>query len=148
MRLALGLVFVYAGVVKLLDVQAFARVISQYNLVPEAWLTVAALGLPALEVLAGLGLLLEVRGSLSAVTCLLLLFAGVLWFGVLQGLQIDCGCFSPAELAEQTGLRQGLYRDLLLLAAALYLYLWRWRRHSRQTARGWRWNSNLAEAKE
>ena len=135
-RLGLGLVFVWAGAVKLLDVHAFGVVLARYGLLPEPLLWPAALGLPILEVLAGLGLALGVRGSLSLITAMLALFAGVLWFGVLKGLEIDCGCFSPGELAQHDGLRQALYRDLALLAVAAHLYLWRlWPRLAR-TDRG------------
>ena len=124
-RLALGAVFVYAGAVKLLDPQAFGVVIARHGLLPEPLLWPTALGLPALEVLAGLGLVLGLRGSLTVVSSLLALFAGVLWFGVLRGLEIDCGCFSAGELAEHDGLRRALYRDLAMMAVALYLYAWR-----------------------
>jgi hypothetical protein len=120
-------VFVYAGLVKLGDPRGFAAVISRYGLAPEVLVDPLALGLPVLEVLAGLGLVLEVRGALGLITGMLAVFAGVLWFGVLAGLEIDCGCFSPAEQAQQHSLRQALWRDLGLLAVAGWLYFWRWR---------------------
>lgn len=66
---------------------------------------------------------------------LLVMFAVVLWFGALQGLDIDCGCFSSSDLAEHDSLRQALHRDLIMLAMAAYLYLWRWRR--REAGRPW-----------
>ena len=141
-RLGLGLLFIYAGAVKLLDPKSFGVILARYDLAPEALLWPAAQGLPLLEVLAGLGLLWEVRGSLGAVSGMLALFAGVLWFGVLGGLEIDCGCLSPKELAQHDGLRQALYRDLMLLAVAAYLYLWRMRMRPPWAPRGWRlhWN--------
>ncbi len=147
-RLALGLVFVYAGAVKLLDPYSFGVVIARYGLLPEPLLWPAALGLPALEVLAGLGLLLDLRGSLAVVSGLLVMFAVVLWFGVLQGLDIDCGCFSSDELAEHDGLRQALSRDLAMLAVAIHLYIWRWRRGPHRDRRGWRLRWNPSPVKE
>lgn len=137
-RLGLGALFVYAGAAKLWDVQAFGVIIARYHLVPEPLLLPAAVGLPLLEVLAGLGLICGVRGSLTLLSALLVMFAGVLWFGVLEGLDIDCGCFAPQDLAEHDGLRQALYRDLALLAVAAYLYLWRWRGAISAKTRGWR----------
>jgi uncharacterized membrane protein YphA (DoxX/SURF4 family) len=147
-RLALAAVFIYAGTAKLLDLAAFARVISQYNLAPEWALAPLAVGLPILEVVAGLGLLFDARGSLGLTTALLALFAVVLWFGVLQGLSVDCGCFSPAEQAEHDGLRQALLRDLIMLATAGYMYLWRKKRRPSQDKRSWRWRFNPMQAKE
>ncbi|MEW5913019.1 MAG: MauE/DoxX family redox-associated membrane protein [Thermodesulfobacteriota bacterium] len=138
LRWGLAAVFVYAGATKLLDPRGFAVILSRYDMVPPALLPWAALGLPALEVAAGLGLAAEVRGSLSLITGLLIVFAGVLWFGVLQGLEIDCGCFAGEELAEHDSLRTALRRDLIMLAAAAYLYWWRWRQRRRRAPNPWR----------
>ena len=148
-RGALGLVFIYAGTVKLMDPGAFATVISRYGMAPDFLIPVAALGLPALEVLAGAGLLFDLKGSLSSIFAMLLMFAVVLWFGALQGLDIDCGCFSTSDLAEHDSLRQALYRDLIMLATALYLYLWRWLRRGAREGAGWRYvyQSNSREVR-
>lgn len=127
LRLALAAVFIYAGIAKLMEVRAFAGLISEYGLLPRFMLAPVAIMLPVAEIIAGLGLILEVRGALSAITAMLMLFAGVLWFGILEGLDVDCGCFSPEELAGHDALRQALYRDLGLMAAAVYLYWWRLR---------------------
>ena len=136
LRLALGLVFIYAGAVKLMEPRAFALVLSRYDLVPDFLLATAALGLPALEVLAGLGLCLDLRGSLGVITGLLLVFLAVLWFGVLQGLEIDCGCFSAEEQAGHEGLRLALRRDLYMLSATVYLYIHRWLARTRRVGGG------------
>ncbi len=93
-RLILGSVFVYAGVVKILDPKAFASIISQYGLVPESLLVPVAIGLPLVEILAGLGLIFNIRGSLPTIFGLLVMFIFVLWYGILQELNIDCGCFT------------------------------------------------------
>lgn len=152
LRLALGVVFIYAGAVKLLDVRAFAVLISQYNLAPEWALAPLAVGLPILEVAAGLGLVFDLRGSLTLLTGLLLLFCFVLWFGVLQGLSVDCGCFSADEQNAHDGLRQALARDLAMLAGAAYLYFYKhWQKKERRApAPGPRWRClpNLSQPKE
>jgi len=121
LRLPLGGLFLWSGAVKLADPKAFAVVISRYDLVPEALLPVAAIGLPLVEALAGLATAFNRRGGLEAILAMLLLFIGVLWFGILHDLNIDCGCFSSAELGEQQGLRDAFRRDWLLLGLTLYL---------------------------
>jgi uncharacterized membrane protein YphA (DoxX/SURF4 family) len=126
MRLGLGVIFLWAGSAKLSDLEAFSEIIAAYELVPEGLLVPVAIGLPVLELLAGLGLILDVRGSLSFTFGLLVMFAFVLWFGILQDLDIDCGCFSADELGEHGALRIAFYRDLGMIAGALYLYWWRW----------------------
>jgi uncharacterized membrane protein YphA (DoxX/SURF4 family) len=125
-RFALGSVFVYSGFIKLIDPKAFAKAISQYDLLPESLLAPVAIGLPALEFLAGLGLIFAVRGSLSIIFSLLIMFVVILWYGALNNLNIDCGCFSPEELKNQAGLWHAFYRDLVMIVAVLYLYLSRW----------------------
>jgi uncharacterized membrane protein YphA (DoxX/SURF4 family) len=125
-RWGLALVFLYAGTVKLMDPKAFARSISQYDLAPDFLLPVLAIGLPIVEILAAVGLIFAVRGSLSLIFGLLLFFVTVLWYGILNDLDVDCGCFSPEELQAQAGLWQAFYRDLVMIGAAIYLYLSRW----------------------
>ena len=67
-RIVLGLVFIYAGAAKLIDPKAFANVISQYDILPEFLLAPFAMGLPALELIAGIGLIFNVRGSLAVIS--------------------------------------------------------------------------------
>jgi uncharacterized membrane protein YphA (DoxX/SURF4 family) len=125
-RFVLGGIFVWAGAAKLMAPRSFAAVISQYGLVPDELLVMTAIGLPVLEVIGGIGLLFDYRASLEVIGGLLLLFIGVLWFGILKDLNVDCGCFSLAEQAEHASLRTALYRDLVLLVQVLYLFWWRW----------------------
>ena len=122
-RFFLGSVFVYAGFIKLVDPKAFAGVISHYDIVPESFLPFAAIGLPAVEFLAGLGLIFNIRGSLTAVLTLLTMFSVVLGYGILNDLNIDCGCFTPEEINEQNGLKIAFYRDLILIGGACFLFL-------------------------
>jgi hypothetical protein len=125
-RFGLGGVFVYSGIIKLWAPKVFARTLSQYDLIPEAVLPIAAIGLPVLEVLAGIGVILAIRGSLSLMFSLLVLFTTVLWYGILKDLKVDCGCFSAEELKGQAGLWTAFYRDLVMLGAALLLFVSRW----------------------
>jgi uncharacterized membrane protein YphA (DoxX/SURF4 family) len=132
----MGGIFIYSGAVKLLDVKGFARMISLYELVPDQLLAPVALGLPALELLAGIGILFEIPGALSAIFAMLLMFCSILWYGILKDLDIDCGCFSTAELKGQNSLRQALYRDFVMIAGCCYLYLYRLIRIRRELGAG------------
>ena len=124
-RTILGGIFVWAGASKLIAPGAFATLISAYGLVPEGILFPFAVGLSALELFAGVGLVLDVRGSLEVILGLIMLFVGVLLFGILKGLDVDCGCFSPEEALEQNTLKYAIYRDFMLLILACYLLWWR-----------------------
>jgi hypothetical protein len=133
LKWGLALLFIFAGAVKLWDPRAFAQAISQYGLVPEGLIPVLALGLPIVEVLAGLGLLVNARGSLGAILAMLLLFIGVLGYAVLNDMDIDCGCFTAAELAARGSVKAAFIQDLGFLAAAIFLL---WRRRQSLVERG------------
>jgi uncharacterized membrane protein YphA (DoxX/SURF4 family) len=122
-RFILGSIFLYAGFIKLIDSKAFAQVISQYGIVPDVLLAPFAIGLPALEFLAGLGLILNMRGSLTVIFSLLVVFVGVLGYGILNDLNVDCGCFSDAEITSQNNLKLAFYRDLFMIAGVFLLFL-------------------------
>jgi uncharacterized membrane protein YphA (DoxX/SURF4 family) len=128
-RIALALLFVYGGALKLMDPKAFARIISHYGIVPEPLLPVIAVGLPALEVVSGIALIFDLRAGLYAVAGMLLLFVGVLGYGVINDLDVDCGCFGAEELAEKKGLAHALYRDLGIVGAVGFLF---WSRSARR----------------
>jgi hypothetical protein len=123
-RWVLAAVFTGSGIAKLADPGAFAVVIDAYGLLPQPLIGLAALGLPVLELVAGIGLVFDTRGSLGLSAALTLLFAGILGYGIHMGLDVDCGCFGPPDPAGEAfhGLRAALVRDLLLLAAVAYLY--------------------------
>jgi len=125
-RYSIGFVFLYAGLTKIVDPKSFAAIMSQYGIVPEFLLAPVAIGLPIVEILAGLGLIFKVRGSATAVLALLVMFVVVLWYGILNDLNIDCGCFSPKELAEQNSLLQAFYRDMFMIGALFFFFLSKW----------------------
>lgn len=127
LRLILGCLFIYAGAVKLTDPQAFAALMSEYGLVPDTLLVPFALGLPAIEVFAGVGVLMNRYYGLEITTGLLVLFIGVLWFGIINGLEVDCGCFSVEELSAQDNLKMALNRDIALILIAIVSYGLRWK---------------------
>ena len=132
LRIALACLFIYAGFIKLLDPRAFAHAIAQYGLVPEGLLPLVAIGLPTLELVAGLGLIFEVRGSLTTIFILLILFLAVLGYAVWENLDIDCGCFTVEDLSAQEGVKTAFQRDLWLIGVTLALF-WRRRRRDLQS---------------
>lgn len=125
-RVALGGVFLVAGILKILDPGSLLAATETYQIIPYRWSHWLALYLPWVEVLAGLGILLKKAypGSLFLITALLAVFLIALTQAWVRGLNIICGCFSNAT-AESTG-RYVFYvtRDLSLLGLAGFLW-WR-----------------------
>jgi uncharacterized membrane protein YphA (DoxX/SURF4 family) len=132
MRFALGIVFIWSGGAKLLEPQAFTVIIDAYGLVPSATVWPIAVCLALLELIAGVGLLFDVPWSLEVITALMLLFIGILLYGIRMGLDIDCGCFGPDDPEAEAfhSLWPALYRDMVMMAAIGFLFL---RRHKEKT---------------
>jgi len=126
-RVLLGLLFFYSGVTKILHPGDFALVIEAYGLIPDFLVMPAAISLPLLEIMAALGLLKELKGSLSIITGLVILFMGVLGYGIYLGLDIDCGCFGPGDPEGEVfhSLRDALYKNFFLIGGIIYLYWYR-----------------------
>lgn len=137
-RLGLAGVFAVSGVVKSFSAHDFARIIGDYGLIPAGLLFPAALFLIACELAAGLGLLFEVRHSLTLASTLLAVFMGVLSYARFLGLDVDCGCFGPSapERLYHADLLQALARDAALLALAAWLAL---HQHRARTAQRSPW---------
>jgi uncharacterized membrane protein YphA (DoxX/SURF4 family) len=123
LRWVLGGLFIWAGVVKLSAPRTFAQSIDAFGLLPEALLPPVALLLPVLEVVIGLAVLRRWRGGLPAMAGLLLMFMAVLGYGIGQNLDVDCGCFSLAEVQTHTSLKTAFLRDLVMLAGVTGLGL-------------------------
>ncbi len=126
-RWVLGCLFIYAGFTKILDPEIFAVLIDAFGIVPEWMLMPVAIALPALEVVAGLGLILDIPGSLSAITGMLILFIAILGYGIFMGLDVDCGCFGAEDPEAKAfhGLRLSLYRDVAMLVGVAFIFGWR-----------------------
>ena len=94
-RLVLGLMFVLSSWSKLRYPRIFAESLLAYAVLPESLVTLTALVLPWLELLAGLSVLAgyRYRGSSIVLGSLSLLFMVVASSAVWKGLDISCGCF-------------------------------------------------------
>ena len=125
-RLALAVVFLYAGITKARSPELFALAIDAYQLLP-AW-AVIVLGhvLPWLEILLGLLLALGWwRRPVSLVAALLLgFFIAVMTITYLRGVEADCGCFGFGEAISP----RTLLRDSGLLLMAVFVVYTSWRR--------------------
>jgi uncharacterized membrane protein YphA (DoxX/SURF4 family) len=122
LRVFLGAVFLYAGFVKILQPAAFAEAVYSYQILPGAAVNLAALALPWVEVTVGLCLMAGIwlPGAVLLSTSLLGAFIGALFFNLVRGLNVQCGCFST-EITHGPADMLTIARDLLLLASSFYL---------------------------
>lgn len=127
-RLGLGIVFLYSGISKMMDPEAFAVLIEAYGLIPESTVYPAAWLLILMEMIAGAGCIIDLQWSLEVITGLMIIFIAILSYGIVLGLDVDCGCFGADEPEYRAfhGLRTALYRDLIMVGGIIYLYIWRY----------------------
>ncbi len=120
--LIVGGIFIYAGVIKVLDPVQFANDIDNYKMLPWFVSVCLALYLPWLEIFCGLAVIFQFlyRGGLSILTALLAVFIGATIFAKMRGLDITCGCFGHAS--KNWNFSTHLLVDLLILLAALALF--------------------------
>jgi uncharacterized membrane protein YphA (DoxX/SURF4 family) len=127
-RALLGVVFVYAGVLKLPDPAAAERAVRAYRLLPEALVPAAAFGLPVIEIAVGAALLagIFVRTAAIATAVMLALYIAAIASVWARGLSIDCGCFSRGGQVASgaTHYPTEIARDTVLLLIALALARW------------------------
>jgi uncharacterized membrane protein YphA (DoxX/SURF4 family) len=122
LRLGIGGLFLYTGIIKLVDPTQFATEIHNYQLFPELAAAGAA-SLPAIEIALGGAVLAGTRpwaraGALGTFL-LMAVFTVAVTTVVARGINISCGCFGagsgPVTLLT-------IVRDLALLAACAIIY--------------------------
>lgn len=132
-RLALAAVWLLAGWPKLLDTEGTVRSVRAFQLLPEALVRPFAYGLPALELVLGIlliiGLGTRLTSALTGALMVMFIFGIAMAWG--RGLSINCGCFGSSSeivLDPVPGYVRDILRDVGLLAMAAFLV---WRPHSR-----------------
>ncbi|MGN0065777.1 MAG: DoxX family protein [Nocardioides sp.] len=124
-RLVTGGVWLVAGALKLPDPESSVRAVRAYELLPEAVVPAVGYGLPVVEVIVGLCLLLGLWTRPMAVVSSLLFVAFIIGISAAwaRGLQIDCGCFGGGGYdADATSKYPWeIARDVGLLALSLWL---------------------------
>ncbi|MBN2244679.1 MAG: DoxX family membrane protein [Candidatus Aminicenantes bacterium] len=121
-RLVVGGVFIWAGLLKIMDPLDFAQSIANYRAFPRLLSFFLALILPWIEVFCGLFVisgLFKRSGALvlSVMTgCFLLLITVT----IFRGIDIDCGCFGSLSSRVDYKL---ILEDLVLLFFSINIYI-------------------------
>ncbi|MEV4612911.1 MauE/DoxX family redox-associated membrane protein [Kitasatospora sp. NPDC049258] len=124
-RLALAVVWGWAGLAKISDPAEAAQAVRAYEILPESLVKPIGYGLPFLELALALLLLIGLGTRIVAAISALLLLAFIAGIASAwaRGISIDCGCFGGGGTvdASKTEYLQEILRDsgFLLLAAWL-----------------------------
>ena len=126
-RVAVALVFCYAGWIKMQTPQAFADSIATFQLLPARLSNLLALGLPPFELVVGILLLSGWKARLAAFCGLMAtgVFLLALGSAIIRGLPVECGCFgdAPSSLAPAQRIWLAIGRDVLLAVALTVVHL-------------------------
>lgn len=130
LRWLLGALLIWAALAKIANLNEFYLNIALYRLpLPDAWLRLAAMVMPWLELLCGI-LMIAGTARRAALFWAMILFAsfvvatGQAW---ARGLNINCGCFNLDFLGDEFAgifetVKFAFFRAVLLFAAAVYLW--------------------------
>jgi uncharacterized membrane protein YphA (DoxX/SURF4 family) len=121
-RWGVGLVFIVAGISKILNPEEFMRAIGNFNLLPLFLVPVSATTLPWLELLGGFCLIIKrfVKSSSLIIAALLVIFIAAMIINILKGVQTDCGCFGLL-FADSSISIFSIFRNVVLFGLTCYI---------------------------
>ncbi len=129
-RIAIGIVFLYSGIWKVIDPEAFGRSIQMYGILPDILIPYAAIFTSSLELLLGILLLFGYKIRAASLLSLLLLcaFLIAITINLAQGERFECGCFELSRFGLREEIGPGLIiRDLFFMFLTYTVF--RARRH-------------------
>lgn len=130
-RVALGLVMVIAGGLKISDPDQAVRAVQAYQILPQPVTHAVGYGLPMLEIVLGLLLLLGLATRAAAILAgaFMVVFIVAVSSAWARGLSIDCGCFGGGGAIDPAGKTwrylSEILRDLLFLGLASWIAIFR-----------------------
>ena len=124
-RWAVGLMFIYASLYKIIDPGEFALSIQNYKIAPYGLTNLMSLIIPWIEFLSGLFLIIGkcmIRGSTLVISALLIIFIVAMISAIVRGLDIECGCLSSGGQGSDYDLYFSLFRNVILLAMCFSIF--------------------------
>ncbi|HMB01213.1 MAG TPA: MauE/DoxX family redox-associated membrane protein [Spirochaetota bacterium] len=120
-RLILGLLFIYAGIIKIINPVDFITDVGNYKILHPSLVNMTAFVLPPLEVLCGLLLLIGklIKEAALLIAVMMLFFITGFILAKARGLNISCGCFGRSTSIINI---LDFIRDIGLLLLALRLF--------------------------
>ncbi len=120
LRVALGGIFLAAAWDKIVDPLAFAKIIRNYQIVPDMLVGGVAQVLPWIEVVVGMCLItgLFARGAGFSATLMMAVFLSAMAWAWHKGISTQCGCFTTKAddaISVRTFIRDGSILALALL---------------------------------
>ena len=122
LRCFLAIVFIWAAVHKIVDPAEFALNLATYQILPLSLINLQAIGLPWLELIIGIFLLLGLwtRESALVTVGMNIMFIIAISIALYRGEEIMCGCFASGDAGHQID-KYLLFRDIGLMLVGAYI---------------------------
>ena len=117
-RLIIGGIFIYAGILKVIDINTFELSIRNYKILNDPWVAIVALTLPPLEIITGTCIVFKFlyQGALAVICSVLIIFITALTSLLFRNIDIKCGC-----LGLNTNIHIQILIDVSILTACIFL---------------------------
>lgn len=134
-RIIVSLVFIFAALGKIGNMQEFADAVAAFRILPVTWVNVFAIILPWVELIIGLALLSGSQLKQAAALSILLnaVFIIAASSALARGLDIECGCFTLSKAHSSVGWAL-LGRDVAFIVLAMPLLTGRPAEHAQVSA--------------
>lgn len=118
-RFVLGAVFLFSSAGKIANPDAFAAIVTNFQLLSPQLVSVTAILLPWVEAICGVALVVGrmEKGAALLVSAMMMVFIAIILYNGYRGLNVACGCFSLAA-KEPSNITLNTLRNLVILAAS------------------------------
>ena len=143
-QILFGVIFFTSGIEKLFLWDDFIAIIRTYAIIPENAVTIAAVIIPAIEIVSGGLIILNLMRVKALYICggLLLLYTAVISIKWHEGASFDCGCGGVIFGNETIGFRP-VARNIILFGILVFSE-WRLRRRGNSTSSAARKEADMA----
>lgn len=125
-RVILGAIFIWAGTMKLLDINSFVESVGHFKFTPfdkAPWDMWIGYMLPAFEFLVGTALILGflLKGAILSTLTLSVSFLIVVVSAHSRGLNYECGCFGKALSFKNTSIHISILAVMVVMSLVLVM---------------------------
>lgn len=119
LKVIFGIVFIFSGATKLIDLNAFAEALVNFKLISNELIEIVKYAVPIFEILLGLGIILNFNSGIPAILASLMLsfFTALIIAKIFEGEEISCGCFGALSSDKLDEL--SILRNVILISIAI-----------------------------
>lgn len=124
LQIFLGILFLYSGIFKILNIFEFSLTCAKYGILPERFVNLFSLIIPFFEIFSGFFLLIGIfiKGASFIISFMLFIFTIAIFYVVLKGSHFECGCFEIFGKEPETNILL-ILRNIFLMLLSINLFI-------------------------